>query len=254
MTKTVTTTHGSFFVREGDAYAPTGMGVSTWNPRAQNGSVLAGLAGQLLDAVPTPVPMTPLRFTVDIYGAVPMEPLTPTIRLPREGKRIQIAELTLEAHGRTWVRAAVLRARTENQPARIEPLTRAFPDDRSGLWRGKMSEMLRIAGDGRTVGPGAAWVRIVTPMIAGVDLTSLARVAAAGDFGTSIAPPAAFEDWTAANLDLTLHLSRVPEGDWLLVDARNELAGNGVGMIHMRLGDRHGMIGTAHQGLYVDRR
>lgn len=244
----------AFYVRDGDVYAPTGLGVSTWNPNAQLGSALSGLAAHLLEGVPTPVPMTPLRFTLDIHGAVPMVALTPVLRLPREGKRIQIAELALEADGRTWLRAALLRARTEPQPERIEPLTRPFPADLSIARRGIVSEMIRLQGDGRAVGPGAAWLRIVTPVIAGAPLTPLASVATAGDFGTSIAPIAPFDAWTAANLDVTLHLSRLPKDEWMLIDARNETAGNGVGMIHMRLGDRHSMFGTAHQGLYIDRR
>lgn len=183
-----------------------------------------------------------------------MVPLTPVITLPREGKRIQIAELTLQAGGRTWVRATLLRARTEQQAVRCEPPTHPFPDDLSGLWRGKMSEMLRIAGDGRAVGPGAAWVRIVNAMVAGFPPSPLARIATIGDFGTNIAPPADISAFTCANLDVTLHLSRLPEGEWILVDARSEVTGNGVGMIHMRLGDRQGMIGTAHQGIFIDRR
>ena len=59
-------------------------------------------------------------------------------------------------------------------------------------------------------------------------LSPLARVATAGDFGTNLAPPAAFDRWTMANLDVTLHLSRLPESDWMLLDARSEIAGNGV--------------------------
>lgn len=243
----------AFFVREEGTYRPTGLGVSSWDPNAQGGAVLSGLAGQLLGAVPTPVAMTPLRFTVDIYGAVPMVPLTPTIRMLREGRRIQTAEVTLEADGRTWVRATLLRARIEDQGAQVIPLTRPFPDV-SAPWRGLMSDIVRVEGDGKAIGPGAAWVRIVTPMIAGEPLSPLACVATAGDFGTNIAPPASFRDFTCANLDLTLHLSRLPVGEWMLLDAVNEITGNGTGMIHMRLGDRQGMFGTAHQGLFIDRR
>ena len=101
----------AYFIREGERFVPTGLGPSFWDPAKQGGAQICGLTAQLLGAIAVPVPMLPVRLTLDIYGAVPMAPLTARTRLLREGKRIQLAELELDAEGRTWVRATLLRVR-----------------------------------------------------------------------------------------------------------------------------------------------
>jgi hypothetical protein len=62
------------------------------------------------------------------------------------------------------------------------------------------------------------------------------------------------QDWSLANLDITVYASRAPVGEWLLIDAEGENAGNGVGFSRARIGDAEGMFGTSLQSLFVDKR
>jgi Thioesterase-like superfamily len=243
----------AFFVREGELFVPTGLGPSFWDPTKQGGAPICGLVAQLLDAVPAPVPMLPVRLTLDIYGAVPMAPLTARTRLLREGKRIQLAELELGTAGRTCARATLLRVRTEGKEEQLRPLIHPFPEGAHGMRR-VVAESIRIAGSAEEPGPGAVWLRVVTPMIAGEPMNPLACVAAAADWGTTVSPPASLKEWTYANLDVSIHLSRMPRTDWMLLDGVSEVAGNGTGIVHMRMGDRAGMFGTAHQSVFLNRR
>lgn len=243
----------AFLNRESDLFVPTGLGPSFWDPAKQGGAQICGLTAQLLNAIAVPVPMLPVRLTLDIYGAVPMVPLTARTRLLREGRRIQLAELELEADSRTWVRAALLRVRKEGEEAQLEPLTHPFPHGAQGQAR-VLAESIRIIGSEAEPGPGAVWMRVITPMIAGEPIDPLACVAAAADWGTTVAPPASLNDWTYASLDLSIHLSRMPRSDWMLLDGTSEVAGNGTGVATLRIGDTEGMFGTAHQSVFLNRR
>lgn len=243
----------AFYVREGERFVPTGLGASIWDPAKQGGAPVCGLMAQLLDAIPAPVPMLPVRLTLDIYGAVPMAPMTARSRLLREGRRVQLAELELDAEGRTYARATMLRMRNEGIEDRFEPPTHPFPQNPQGVRR-VVAESIRLAGSETEPGPGAVWMRVITPMIAGEPMNQLANIAAAADWGTSVSPPASLKDWTYANLDVSIHLSRLPRSDWMLLDGKSEVAGNGTGIVHQRMGDTQGMFATTHQSVFLNRR
>lgn len=245
----------SFFRREGDRFVPTGLGISPWNGHSQNGVALAGLVAQLLDGVPSPVPMHTARMTIDILGAVPMEPLTAAIRTVREGKRLQMLDLELRVGDRPWVRTSALRMRTAETPAVETPPTRAFPEresDRSMPVR--WVEARRVTGAYRTPGPGSQWLRVTGAVIEGESLSPLAAAAMISDFGSGTAPILPVADWTLANVDISIHLTRPPRGQWLLIDATSESAGNGIGLARSLLGDRGGMFGVSHQTTFLERR
>ena len=226
----------AFYRREGERIVPTGLGASFWDAGKQGGAPVCGVVAQLLDGIPAPAAMLPARLTIDLYGAVPMAPMTVRTRLLREGKRIQIAELELDTGGRTWARATMLRVRTEGAEDRIEPLTHPLPAEMQGE-RKVVGEAIRVAGSAEEPGPGAVWMRVIRPMIAGEPMNALACLAAAADWGTTVSPPARLAEWTYANLDVSLHLARMPRGE-----------------LTTRMGDAQGMFGTAHQTVFLNRK
>lgn len=244
----------AFYREEAGGYVPTGLGISPWNPDAQLGVCLGGLVAHAIESIPSPAPMLTARLTIDILGAVPIERLMPTTRVLREGRRLQLVEAELRANGRCWVRGTALRVRTADSPAASVPPTHPFPAEITAARAGQWAQTVRIGGDHTIAGPGALWLRIVAALIEGRTLTPLQAVAMAADFGSGTAPPVPMASWSFANVDISIHLARAPVGDWLLVDALSESAGNGVGLTHSRLGDSSGMIGMAHQTTFLDRR
>jgi hypothetical protein len=245
----------AFYRREGERFVPTGLGISPWNGHSQNGVALAGLVAQQLDAVPSPVPMHTARMTIDLLGAVPMEPLAAVTRVVREGKRLQMLDVELESGGRIWVRASALRVRTAETPAFPVPPTRVLPeDDGTSSIPVRWVEGRRVTGAYRTPGPGSQWLRVTGTVIDGEPLSPLAAVAMIADFGSGTAPILSVEEWTLANVDISIHLTRPPRGEWLLIDATSESAGNGIGLTRSLLGDGEGMFGVAHQTTFLERR
>lgn len=245
-----------YFYRKRDSdYIPTGVGFSPWNNQAQNGVALAGLAAHLLDQVPSLAPMHPARIQIDLLGAVPMKPLRPHIRIVREGTRIQNVELELRHADRAWVRATMLRVRTVETPEISSPPTHAFPEEPpSAIGRLAFIEGHRCRGSWNQTGPGAMWLRTRIGVVEGQALCPLELLVMAADFGTGTAPLLPRTQWNMANVELSLHLTRQPVGEWILLDAISESSGNGIGLNHVRLGDRHGMMGFSHQTLFLEPR
>lgn len=243
-----------FFFQERDRYVPTGRGVSPWNGHSQSGIAIAGLCAHLIDGAPTPTPMHPARLTIDIMGAVPMAPLTPTLSIAREGKRLQLLNVALEAEGRVWARASVLRVRIEEVPGQAPAPTRPFPPAPHELFQSGMSETIRVDPGQATPGKGARWARFPYPVIVGEAVRPLEAAAMIADFGSGISPMLPMAEWTFANLDISIHLARLPQGEWLLVDAESETSGNGIGIARSRLSDTQGVFGTSNQTIFLDRR
>jgi len=247
----MTQTRPAFFRRDRDSFTPTGLGLSPWDKQSQSGVSLAGLVANVLESIPTQTPMLTARITIDIMGAVPMAPLTPAVRILRDGPRMQLVEAELCAGDKVWVRTTALRARISDSPAHAEPLTHPLPQDSVESQDMAWARIVRASGDFSVKGPGAMWVKLIGDVVEGEPLTPLQRMAAVADFGSGAAPLVPYKHWTAANLDIVMNFSRLAHGEWLLVDATSESAGNGIGIAHSRMGDQDGMFASAAQTLFL---
>ena len=231
----------AFYEAHGDRFAPMEINVSPWNDKAQNGIAIAGLVAHLIGTTSTTAQMHCARLTIDILGQVPQVPLEPRINFIRDGRRIQLIEIVLSAGERSYVRATALRARTEQTPVQSEPLTRPLPNPAAAKGSLPWVRMHTLAGGFTQIGPGARWVQFPgLDVVAGHAMTTLERVALVSDFGSGTAPLVSPKDWSFANLDICIHLTRLPQGEWLLIDVASESSGNGSGLVHSRLGDVDG--------------
>ncbi len=244
----------AFYRREGDAYVPTGIGVSPWNGTSQVGLALAGLSGHVLSRVPTQEPMLTTRISIDILGAVPLVPLVPEIRILRDGKRMQVADAEFFHDGKLWLRATSVRARIADTGEQSTPLTRRYWTEQDHYDNLNWFEERQIELDRGNPGPGAIWVNFLTDIVEGVPLEPLSLAAMLADFGNGTAPVLPMMENTLANMDITVCMSRLPRGDWMLIDAEGETSGQGSGYSRTRLGDAEGMFATAMQSIFIDQR
>lgn len=249
--------HPCFYTREGDAFLPTRLAASPWERGKQNGVGLGGLSTFLIETIPAPATMTTARLTIDILAAAPMEATFGRTRVLREGKRIQMVEAELVVGDRVVARATALRVRQEDTPP--IPETNPYPPPESvpearfmppQAFGGTLETRL-VSGALRQPGPGVLWVNFGHDHVAGEPLSPLLRAAILGDFGGGLGSVLDANAWTYANLDITLHFSRAPIGEWLLIDATTTSAGNGVGRSDMILADTSGPFARAHQTLFV---
>jgi hypothetical protein len=107
------------------------------------------------------------------------------------------------------------------------------------------------AGDFMEVGSATAWFRLALPLVEGEVPSAAQRAIAAADFGNGISRVLDWGRWIFVNTDLTVHLHREPQHEWVALDARTTIEPDGSGLAVSDLHDERGPIGVALQSLFV---
>ncbi len=240
-----------------------------WDPRMMHGGAPAALLAREIERVPVQDDMVVARMTVDFLGAVPIGEVAVEAAVVKPGRRFQIVEATLSADGRRCCLARAVRLRRDDIPAAeatpaagSEPLAPPENGEPFPPWRDPgdatmfypHAAEIRQAGGEIGTGSIAAWVRLRSDLVHGEPTSALARVAASADFANGLSWILPLDGWIFVNTDLTIHLHRQPEGDWIGLDARTSVSDAGVGLASATLHDRRGPIGLCAQSLFVDRR
>jgi Thioesterase-like superfamily len=254
----------SFFVLEGERLVPTALTRGPWSPIHQHGGPPSAVMARAIEqAAGEPGALQMTRFTVDFVRPVPMVPLTVSVEQVRDGRRARGYAAVLSAGGQAVARATALVIRTEpTTPPPVpvqEPLLPLpgeatafqFPFFRApvGYHTGVETRLARgEVGSGRA----AAWMRLRVPLVLGEAPSPVQRVLVVADSGSGVG--AAFDGAGSVpfiNADLTVSLHRLPEGEWVGLDALTALEPHGVGLTRTGLYDTRGPIGEALQGLVV---
>ena len=132
----------------------------------------------------------------------------------------------------------------------LDPL-QAKLDSRFDNWPG---EIYAHAIEFRREAEGWYWMRPTRPLLA--DTPPLARVAAMADFAPGISMISNnwdYRDFVEGfpTLDLTLHLARPLEGEWIGIKARTIWYANGLGLTETELLDVRGPLGRCAQSIVV---
>jgi acyl-coenzyme A thioesterase PaaI-like protein len=259
----------ALFERESETtWRPSELTRGPWSPDALHGGPVAALLVHLVEALPRPGPMHPARVTVELLRPVPLAPLQSDARVLRAGRKVQLTAASLHGGGKEvarasvlWIRSAALPlpARTAAGPVSAPPSHEGRPSSRPA-WRGEARayhshavEHRIVRGTWGAIGPCTDWIRLRVPVVEGATPTPLERVAAVADFGNGIGCALPFETWRFLNPDLTIHLQRLPEGEWVCLDAATWPEGEGVGLAESELFDVRGRLGRALQSLLLER-
>jgi hypothetical protein len=254
----------ALFVEDGGRFVPSAHTGGPWSPDHQFGGAPAALVAQLVERVPTLVPMQVVRLTVDLLRPVPMRPLEVRVRVVREGKRIQALEASVAAEGEEVVRASALRFRVGDLAGAQLPTGQPRP--------GPPAVPLRpFGGRRRTVStPGIAtaleyayerpegifldptWVRLALPLLAGEPTTPLARAAFLADCASGVGHPLD-AGVRGINADIGLNVVRASDAEWLCIEGDGWTSPAGVGVAQARLSDDLGVVATATLSRLVDR-
>jgi hypothetical protein len=92
-------------------------------------------------------------------------------------------------------------------------------------------------------------MRQLVPLVAGEEPSPLQRTLVIADVGNGISAVLDPREFLFINVDLTVHLERMPEGEWICVDAVTRPRRNGIGSAESELADRSGRIGRGVQTL-----
>ena len=251
------------FVPEADGVVvATMLTQGPWDPNSQYGGTPAALLTWAVEGVPTLVPMRIARITVDMHRRVPLGRLVVHTEIVREGKRLQVVVATIcDPDGTEVARATALRFRLGHGPnAPTDPSLPPIATPPLGAPRGAGPRSGDLNGfidatemrDAGSPGAATSWYRATKPVIAGEDPSPTVRLAWASDFTANSGNYLELTRWSAINADLTINLSRAPQGEWTGVATRAWYSLDGIGHARADLFDRDGFVGTCTASLLVD--
>src|SRR5690606_35090510 len=82
-----------------------------WDPGLQHGGAAASLIAWAVERIPAREPMQVARMTFDFMRPIPVAPLEIKVDVTRDGRKIQVCNVSLLHEGVTCVRATVLKVR-----------------------------------------------------------------------------------------------------------------------------------------------
>lgn len=252
-------------------WLPTAYARGPWSPDALHGgpvaALLAGTAEERGDDG-SDIDWQPARLTVELLRPVPLVPLRADATVVRPGRKVQMIDASLRTPEGTEVASArLLRIRKEaiDAPTTVADETPPDGPDSSGAagmegfdaypaFHSYGVEHRFVQGVFHEPGPATDWIRLRVPVVPDEDPSPLQRVAAAADFGNGVSRLVDFDQLLFINPDLTIHLHRLPVGEWVCIDAVTWMEGDGLAMAESRLWDTHGPLGRSLQSLLIDRR
>jgi hypothetical protein len=260
----------ALYVRDRDGYVGTDCTKGSWYDDSQSGGAVLALLGHVLEDVPTLVPMSLTRLTVDIVRPVPVgQRLQLESEIVREGKKIQLVDLIVRVGDTVTTRARALRVRDRDvralpgmpvstsagNPATVLPPPEGLE---SVEHHPGVAEFLRCGAEMRRTsepidGVHAVWCRLRVPVVAGESVrpTSLAVLPLdiVNLLGVILDPTRA----SSINPDVSGHLCRAPVGEWVALTGHTYYAhaiAHGVSMATMS--DAEGVFGVTSTSQILD--
>lgn len=252
----------AFFLPDGETFCPTAISRGPWGETV-SGTYVGGLLGHVIertvedDAAADP-DLQPARLTVDLLRPVGMAPITARSSVLRRGRRLWLVEAELLQGDTVVARGSALLLRRGTAPvddAWTTPVAMPpLPPDPVEV--GNRTTLLWVFGGRDTShptpdlsgwqqsGPKSLWVREITPLVSGIELSPFVRAAIGGDYASSLTNFGS-TGLPFINADYTVSLSRLPDGPHVGLAALTHHSCDGVSVGVAAMFDRLGPIGSA---------
>jgi len=257
----------AFYSVAGDGFVATELTRGPWDPGTQHAGPPSALLGRAIEQARDGEGFQVARVTLEILRPVPIGPVRVEAEVVRPGRSVQMIEATLSNDDGELMKARAWRIRT----AEIEIPDDAVsaPEPPLGPEQGGKPEFFStgqdvgyhtamewrsVGGGFREPGPATVWMRMNCRLVAGEEPTPLQRTLVAADVGNGISAVLDWHRYVFINVDLSVHLERMPEGEWVCVDAATLPQPNGIGTAESVLFDERGRIGRAAQALLIAER
>jgi hypothetical protein len=240
----------TFFTLSDDgAFLPSEFALSRWGDDMLNGPAIVGLAARALEHQYGSTGFLPARLTVDLFKAARRVPTTTSLRLVRDGRRVRNTECEVIQQGLVVARAVMVQYRVSAPPPGQEWFASIDFEHPSGL---DDSRTIMIGSDGHgwteTIAEHTNVVRKrfyqrSPDVVAGEQNTPFVRAVTVGE-ATSLVTNLGTRGVGYINGDLTVALSRLPQGEWIGVQADSHWADDGVAVGGATLFDVAGAFGS----------
>jgi hypothetical protein len=258
---------GAFYEADGDLLVASELTRGPWDPGSQHAGPPSALIGRRIEQLEDASEFQVGRVTFEILRPIPIGALRVEASVARPGRRVQMVEAALrDEGGEELVRARGWRVRIgevelpeelAEAPAPPPPEQGSgsgfFPTGQDVGYHTAM-EWRSLSGGFLEPGPARVWMRQRVPLVAGEEPSPLQRTLVIADVGNGVSSVLDWRRFLFINVDLTVHLERMPAGDWICVDAVTRPTPEGLGSADSELSDRDGRIGRAVQTLLVAER
>lgn len=245
-----------------DVYRATGLTRGPWHPDHQHGGPPAALVtGTLLRWGDAPETFQLARITVALLRPVPIGRVTVRVEPERLGRQVRRLTGWLDADDGPVLRVDAILVRRVDLPITVAPHVSDWPEpDTLDPFRFTFFPWdegyhravdLRLALGRWGTTPVGFWTRPAVPLVAGRPWLPEERVIVVADAQSGMGPPLDPTRWSFVNPDLTVHLGRVPVGDWVGFEVRSQAGPQGVGLAQSALRDVDGELGRSAQSLVV---
>lgn len=259
-----------YFVSEGDHFVPTDAAQGYWRKGTLSGSAAASLLGFVIQRDFCDPDWVPVRLSIDMVRMAPVAPLTVTTHVLHQSGRLKLIEASLMAEGQLQTRALCQIVRRGRQPDNPTWQSPAWPaPDPDGLpaqtnWRWDMRPIpADHARFNRLSPPGGradgsnppvlgklapasarqAWLKIDMEIVAGHPITPLLMLITTADFASPLTHSSEF-GIDFVNTDFTIHLHRLPRGEWLGYELTGHSSADGVAVGQAAIHDETGPLGV----------
>lgn len=278
----------AFYTRDTGLFSANEITRGPWDPGSQHAGPPAALLGRALEQHEGigagPGERHVGRLTFEILRPVPIAPLRVEVETERPGRRVEMLAGRLcsedgtelmrarcwrllrgsvavpeELTGEAGVSPAQSAGRPSGEtgaptpPDRLEPDEVFFPGAQRTGYHTAMEYRFERGGF-REPGPAVCWMRMRHPLLEGERPSALQRVLIAADSGNGISSTLDFARFVFINVDLTVHLHRLPAGEWVCLDSLTVPERHGAGLTDTLLLDERGPLGRAAQTLLVAER
>lgn len=233
-----------------------------WNPHEQHMAPATGVMTAELEQFAPREDMRIGRIGLDIFGLIHFGDFSITTQVIRSGKTIELIEAEMQANGRTCIVARAWKMATQDTTkiAGLEDQPILKPEQLPAwqgmkLWPGGYIASIDVrASDVRRAGKGVVWMSNALEMVEGSSTSSFVHLLGMVDTANGIVPRVdPSEGWAFPNLDLQIHLYRLPKGKWLGFDATQQYGDDGIGLTSAVLHDEYGPFGRSEQILTLRR-
>jgi hypothetical protein len=242
-------------------YRPTINTQGAWNENEQHMAPATGVICAELEKFQPRENMRIGRISFDILGMIHLGDFQITTRCIRPGRTIELLESVFEAKGRTCIVARTWRMITEDtsKVAGLEdkpmPPHKSLPSwEGMSVWDGgfirSISKNIKVVE--RRRGKGRVWLTNNLEMVKDEPTSSFVKLMGMVDTmnGVVVRQDNPFTHMFP-NVDLQIHLYRIPNGKYLGLEVNQQYGKNGIGLTSAILHDEEGPFGHAEQILTI---
>lgn len=242
-------------------YRPTKNTQGAWNENEQHMAPATGVICAELEKFRPKDHMQIARISLDILGMIYLDDFQITTRCIRPGKTIELIESVFEAKGRTCIVARTWRMVSEDtsEVAGLEdvpmPSYENLPSWKGmSVWDGgyiqSVAKNIKVVE--RRPGKGRVWLTNDLEMVEGESTSSFVKLMGMVDTmnGVVVRQENPFSHMFP-NVDLQIHLYRIPQGKHLGLEVTQQYGKDGIGLTSAVLHDKIGPFGHAEQILTV---